>query len=107
MRHFAAITVLAGAVCCVGSAQAELPVAFSSICPEAQTFAKWCAPQLQRDGWKLKYKNESPLGSEGGYWLSEVWIRDQYAVECVLGSLGSTRMNVYVNRCQELSEVNG
>jgi hypothetical protein len=105
VRRSAAIAVLTGAVCCAGSAQAELPVAFSSLCPEAQTFAKWCAPQLQREGWKVKYKNERSKDSEGGYWLSEVWIRDQSTVECVLGSLGPIRVNVYVNRCQELSEV--
>jgi hypothetical protein len=99
--RLAASAMLAGTVCCVGSAHAQLPGAFRKACPEAKTVERWCAPQAVSEGWKLKYKNESPPNEMDGYSRYEVWVRDQVAVLCMfVGTRGGTR----INYCSELSE---
>ena len=106
MKHFAAIAIIVGTVCCAGGAQAELPAAFDN-CRDAKTPMNWCAPRLTSEGWKLKYQSESPHDSKDGYWLYEVWGRDKSVVVCVFGTYGSLRMHVHTNHCQGVSEVSG
>jgi hypothetical protein len=103
VRALAPIAILAGAGCFAGGAQAQLPVSFSSPCPERKTIGNWCPPQLSKEGWTLKYESASPPDLMDAYWRYEVWIRERSAVLC---ELSGGRGGIKTNFCKELSEVN-
>jgi hypothetical protein len=102
VKHVATSAMLAGAIFCAGSAQAQLPAAFTKACAERTTIANWCPTQVKSEGWKLKYETENPRDLADAYWRYEVWVRDQSAVLCVL--VGG-RSGILINHCEELSEV--
>jgi hypothetical protein len=70
-------------------------------CPES-TGTNWCAPLLSNEGWRLRYKSESPSDLMDLFWRYEIWVKEKAAVACIFeGGRGGTR----INRCQTLSEV--
>ena len=102
MRRLAAIAMIAETVCGVRNAQAQLPAAFHKACPDAKTTERWCPPQALNEGWKLKYKSESPKNLADKYWRYEVWVHNEAAAVCMfLGGYAGTK----INYCQELREV--
>jgi hypothetical protein len=102
MRQVALNAILAGTFGLVGDAHAQISPSFHSACPEPTTIARWCPPQLSKEGWKLKYKSESPRDLMDSSWLYEVWVREQVAVVC---ALVSGRGGIRINDCRELNEV--
>ena len=65
---------------------------------------RWCPSQLSKDGWKLRFKSESPKDLMDKFWKYEVWIRAQSAVVCAL-EVGYAPGTPLVNECHELIEV--
>jgi hypothetical protein len=99
------IALGAFAFCALGfsaSAHAqELSDFYADGCPESLV-TRWCPPLLSKEGWKLRYKAESPRDLMDVYWLYEIWMRERAAVVCAF--LGG-RAGIRENGCKTLNEV--
>lgn len=73
----------------------------SDDCPE-RTSNLWCAPQLVKEGWTLKYRSQSSPQLMDVYWTHEIWIRERTALLC---SHVGGRAGIRVNTCYTLDEV--
>jgi hypothetical protein len=73
----------------------------SDNCPE-KTAARWCPPLLSKEGWKLRYKTESPQDLADAYWRYEIWMRGPAAVVCIFEG---DRAGIRVDGCRTLHEV--
>jgi hypothetical protein len=71
-------------------------------CPDRTRVERWCALQLEQQGWMLKYRSESPSNLADAYWYHEIWVRGDSALMC---RLDLARAMVRSNGCEVLREV--